>query len=213
MAITSLTPVCRLLAAALVLLALVPATGLAPEPDPVPSRWQLNVKPGELRVRYVDTRDGAGAYLYLTYTVVNNTGTDLEFVPAFEMATDSGVSQMSGVGVPPSVTDTIIDSLANPFLQDQVEILGPIQQGPENAKHGVVIWPLEDYQADEIRIYGAGFSGETETIHLTNPATGSLEELIFRKTLMLRYDVPGEIRVQEVGTTPFNRVEQRWIMR
>lgn len=203
----------RFLVVVLATLALVPATGLAPEPDPVSKRWQLDVTPGDLRVAYVNTLDGAGAYVYFTYSVTNNTGADLEFVPSFVLATDSGVSMMSGLGVPSSVTDHILRSLEHPFMQDQVDILGPIQQGPENAKHGVVIWPLRDFRADEIRVFGAGFSGETETIELTDPRTGEDIELTFRKTLMLRFSSPGEIRVGDVGDDSFRVTEQRWIMR
>ncbi len=193
--------------------ALIPAMGLAPEPDPVPKRWQLNVTPGELRVAYVDVVEGPAAYLYFTYSVANHTGKDLEFVPSFDMATDSGDVSASGVGVPPSVTKTIMQSLEHPFLQDQVDILGPIQQGPENAKHGVVIWPIADFDADEIRIFGAGFSGETDSIELTNPRTGKVERLIFRKTLMMRYATPGEIRAGAMGDKPLVVLEKRWIMR
>ncbi len=203
----------RLVSLSILVALLPPALGLAPEPDPVPKRWQLEVTPGPLRVTYVQTREGSGAYVYFTYSAVNNTGKDLEFVPSFEMATDAGEVALSGVGVPPTVTDAIVESLRHPFLQDQVDILGPIQQGPENAKHGVVIWPLEDTMADEIRVFGAGFSGETEAIELTDPRTGESRRLVFRKTLMLRYATPGEIRVAEQGDQPFNAVEQRWIMR
>lgn len=203
----------RLAAAVLAAAAIVPAMGLAPEPDPVPKRWQLDVTPGELRVAYVGQGDDAGAYLYFTYSVTNNTGKDLEFVPSFELATDSGDIAASGVSVAPAVTDAIIESLEHPFLEDQVEILGPIQQGPENAKHGVAIWPVTDFDADEARVFGAGFSGETEALELTDPRTGKVERLIFRKTLMIRFATPGQIRVAEMGDRPFLVSEKRWIMR
>jgi hypothetical protein len=205
--------VARICAVLLAAFALAPAMGLAPEPDPVSKRWQLEVQPGDLRVAYVNTLDGAGAYAYFTYSVTNNTGTDLEFVPSFVLATDTGVSMMSGLGVPASVTDHILQSLEHPFMQDQVDILGPIQQGPENAKHGLVIWPMRDFRADEIRVFGAGFSGETDTISLTDPSTGDPVELTFRKTLMLRFASPGEIRVGEIGDDAFRVSERRWIMR
>jgi len=203
----------RFCAVLLASVALVPAMGLAPEPDPVSKRWQLEVTPGDLRVAYVSTLDGAGAYAYFTYSVTNNTGTDLEFVPSFVLTTDSGVSMMSGLSVPASVTEHILRSLEHPFLQDQVDILGPIQQGPENAKHGLVVWPVRDFRADEIRVFGAGFSGETDTIELTDPRTGEAVELTFRKTLMLRFASPGEIRVGEMGDDAFQVAEKRWIMR
>lgn len=203
----------RLAAAVFGVCLVLPSLGVAPEPAPVPKRWQLDVKPGELRVAYVDAGEKSGAYYYLTYSVTNNTGKDLEFVPSFTMATDSGVLAQSGVGVPASVTRQILGSLQNPFAQDQIDILGPIQQGPENAKHGVVVWPVADFEADEVRIFGAGFSGETETIELTDPRTGEVRKLVFRKSLMLRFATPGELRVAEVGDQPFRVVERRWIMR
>ncbi|MCC7389578.1 MAG: hypothetical protein IT431_12500 [Phycisphaerales bacterium] len=203
----------RLGAALLALCAIAPAIGLAPEPAPVPKRWQLDVTPGDLRVAYVNAGDNSAAYLYFTYSVTNNTGNDLDFVPSFALATDSGVSLASGVGVPAAVTKQLLAALEHPFMQDQIEILGPIQQGPENAKHGVVIWPVVDYQADEVRIFGAGFSGETETIELTDPRTGEAKRLIFRKTLMMRFGTPGELRVAEMGDEPFGVAEKRWIMR
>lgn len=194
-------------------LVLTSAVGLAPEPDPVPTRWQLEIAPGPLRTAYVHAGDASGAYLYFTYSVTNNTGEDLEFVPSFEMATDGGPVMLSGSGVAPAVTDQLLALLENPFLQDQIDILGPIQQGPENAKHGVVIWPLERFQADEVRVFGAGFSGETDAIELPNARTGEVERLVFRKTLMMRFDTPGEIAVGQRGDRPFDVLERRWIMR
>lgn len=203
----------RLLATLAALAALVPAMALAPEPDPVPTRWQLDLRPGDLRVMHIETPQGSGAYLYLTYSATNNTGEDLQFVPSFEMATNSGPSRLSGLGVPAAVTRAILDALQHPFMQDQINILGPIQQGPENAKHGLVVWPLEETRVNEIRVFAAGFSGETETIRLTDPATDEPVELLFRKTMMLRFDSPGEIRVSEIGNSPFPLIERRWIMR
>lgn len=205
--------VSRLAAVVLAFGAVLPLLGAAPEPDPVPKRWQLEVTPGPLRVTFAQTSEGGGAFVYFTYTVTNNTGKDLEFVPSFEMANDAGDIARSGVGVPPAVTERIANSLENPFLQNQVDILGPIQQGPENAKHGVVIWPLRSFDADEIRIFGAGFSGETESLQLKDPRSGEIVRLVFRKTLMLRFSSPGEIRVGELGDRPFDVLEQRWIMR
>lgn len=203
----------RFIAAAALVFALFGALGLAPEPDPVPTRWQLDVTPGPLRVISLTADGERGAYLYFTYSVTNNTGEDLEFVPSFEMATDGGKVIPSGSGVDPRVTDALLARLEHPFLQDQIDILGPIQQGPENAKHGLVIWPLDSFTADEVRVFGAGFSGETDAIELLDTETGEMKRLVFRKTLMMRFATPGEIRVDLLGSRPFDVVERRWIMR
>ena len=185
----------------------------APEPDPVPKRWQLEVSAGQLRVATVRTDAGATAYLYFTYSTVNNTGEELEFVPSFELATDDGEVLASGVDIPAQVTREILASLEQPCLEDQIAVIGPIGPGPENAKHGLVIWPLTDADGDEIRVFGAGFSGESETLELTDPRTGEARRLVFRKTLMMRFQLPGMVDPASRRSEPFELVEQRWIMR
>lgn len=239
---------------ATILVAAAPAQG-APEPLPVPRRWQLDVEVGPLRMVKIDGRE----YLYLTYKVVNNSGEDLLFAPSFELATDEGHVMRSGRGVPVSVTRQVMEMLENPFLEDQIAILGMLLQGEENAKEGVVIWPANGLDVDEISIYAAGFSGETATLELPAtgtttpkasgtpraqtkgeqpaveraaeaPATGAttrihaapaedpaatgedaVKKVVLRKTLMLRYRIPGELTGR--GSVAFSPHERRWIMR
>lgn len=196
-----------LAAAALVGAGAVAQTMAAPEPSPVPRRWQLDVRPGELRATIVETeKDGPRAYLYMTYLVMNPTQEDVFFAPTFEMATDEGDLIRSGRGVPREVTLELLRRLENPLLEDEVRVIRMLGQGEENAREGLVVWPLQSLKADEIRIFAAGFSGETRTIR--RPDTD--EEVTLRKTLMLRYATPGYI---PTDNTPLTRVERRWIMR
>jgi len=197
----------RMALAALVGAGAVAQTLAAPEPSPVPRRWQLDVRPGELRATVVETeKDGPRAYLYLTYFVMNPTQEDVFFAPTFELATDEGDLVRSGRGVPREVVLELLRRLENPLLEDEVRVIRMLGQGEENAREGLVVWPLETLKADEIRIFAAGFSGETRTIR--RPDTG--EEVTLRKTLMLRYATPGFI---PTDNTPLTRVERRWIMR
>lgn len=200
----------RLILVPFLLLAVVFA-GFAPEPDPVPRRWQLDVKVGPLRVATVATSGGEPVvYAYLTYFVTNNTGEDRLFAPLFELTTDEGHLVRSGQGVPLDVTREIQRRLDNPLLEDQIKILGPILQGPANAREGLVIWPLPRLEVDEINIYAAGFSGETRTVEF--PMTdGSVKRVTLRKSLMLRHSTPGVIDPGPAGE--IERIEQRWIMR
>ncbi|MEM1331760.1 MAG: hypothetical protein AAGG07_14535 [Planctomycetota bacterium] len=186
----------------LVLVSAVRTAVAAPEPAPVPERWQLDVDLGPLRAALVPvevaqpdgtTRTEPRAYLYLTYTVSNYTGEDLLFAPSFELALDNGSILSAGEDVPNAVTREILARLDNPFLNDQVNVIGMLSQGPENAREGLVIWPLTDLDVNELIIYGAGFSGETDTLELTDPATGEPVRAILRKTLVARYDAPGII--------------------
>lgn len=199
------------LVAAFALLFLGAAAGLAPEPDPIPRRWQLDVEMGPLRVANIDLPGGSKAFYYLTYKVTNNTGSDLLFAPAFDLSTSDGGVIRSGRDVPAQVTRSLMESLGNPLLEDQIGIIGMLLQGEENAKDGLVIWPADDLRITEISVYSAGFSGETRMIEVRNPNTGQNDRVILRKTLMTRYAAPGETTNR--GTRPFSVLEQRWILR
>lgn len=191
-------------------IALLPAISLAlqPQPDPVPRRWQLHIEPGPLRLATVNVPDtGPRAFFYFTYKVVNNSGQDLLFAPAFELANDRGMLRRAGRDVPLTVTRELMRRTENPFIEDQIAIIDQLLQGEENAKFGIVIWPADDFRAEEATIYAAGFSGETATV--TNPDTG--ETVTLRKTLMLRHTAPGTLVGQ--GHRPLTRTERRWIMR
>lgn len=185
---------------------------LAPEPDPIPSRWQLDLRPGDLRMISVSAQPGEPrAYAFLSYRVTNNTGQDLPFVPAFDLATDEGVVVRSGQNVPSTVTAQILALLNNEFMQDQIGILGTLQQGPENAKDGVVIWPLPDLLTDRLTVYAAGFSGESKPVMVTDPNTGEKVRKTLRKVRALRYVTPGNLVLD--ASRPVELQTDEWIMR
>jgi hypothetical protein len=190
--------------------------GLAPEPDPIAKRWELDIRPGALRMASVpDPAGNPRLYFFLTYRVGNNTKQDLLFAPAFELSTEDVSAVRSGRDVSAGVTREILERLDNPMVKDQISILGNLLQGVENSKDGVVIWPAPELHPNEITVYAAGFSGETRTIEVadTSPDAkpGAKKQIVLRKTLMLRYRNLGEIR--DRGAEPFELVERRWILR
>ncbi|MBX3410042.1 MAG: hypothetical protein KF859_09185 [Phycisphaeraceae bacterium] len=193
------------------LAALFVSVGLAPEPDPVPRRWELSIEPGPLRVTSVETPSGTRSYFYLTYKVTNSYSSDLTLAPSFDLSIGEGNTYRSGRDVPPDVTRQILESLQNPLLQDQISVVGTILRGEENAREGLVIWPAPSLRASEVTIYAAGFSGETRSERVRDPKTGDTKPVLLRKTLMLRYQTPGEI--QNWAAKPFDLLERRWIMR
>ena len=151
----------RLAAAALAVASGSALLGLAPEPDPVPRRWQLDITPGTLRITTLEVPGvGQRMFLYMDYSVVNNSGQDLLFAPAFELANGEGEILRSGRDVPQAVTEKILNSLQNSFAEDQISIIGTLLQGREHGKDGVVIWPVTDANPERITVYAAGFSGE-----------------------------------------------------
>lgn len=179
----------------------------APEPAPIPRRWQLDIRPGPLRAAVIATPEtGPRAYAYFTYLVMNPTREDVFFAPAFELASDDGELIRSGRDVPRDVVNTLLQRLGNPLLEDEVRVIRMLGQGEENAREGLVIWPLDSVKVDELTIFASGFSGETRTVR--RPDTG--EEVTLRKTLMLRHATPGYV---PTDNTPLDRAERRWILR
>lgn len=186
------------------------APAMAPEPDPIPRRWQLAVEPGPLRIATVQTQAGPQSFYFLTYKVTNTSDQDLLFAPSFDLVTGEGEPRRSGRDVSAEVTREILGRLESPFMQDQISIVGTLLQGEANAKEGVVIWPVNDTRVSEILIFAAGFSGETRGIEIKN-AEGKLERVLLRKSLMMRFEAPGELR--EMAGKELPRVESRWVLR
>ncbi|MDX2114881.1 MAG: hypothetical protein SFZ24_04565 [Planctomycetota bacterium] len=180
----------------------------APEPDPVPRRWEFRVQPGPLRVATYDVPGlGPRTFLYFTYKVVNNTGEDREFAPAFELATDSGRVVRSGRDVPHGVVQSLLQKIDNPFLLDEVSSQGRLLQGEENAREALVVFLAPENTAAEYTLFLSGFSGETKAV--ARPDTG--EEVILRKTLMLVHEGTGLLDGE--SGRPLYRSLERWILR
>lgn len=182
--------------------------GMAPEPDPVPRRWQLDLEPGSLRLASIDVPGvGPRRYFYMTYTVTNNSGQDLLFAPAFDLANGEGDVIRSGREVPLAVTQRLLQEANNPFIQDQIGIIGEFRQGEENAKRGLVIWPAADLRPAEIVVYVGGLSGETATVSTPD----GKQRFVLRKTLKLDFQSPGDLTLQGAQDLPL--AGKSWIMR
>lgn len=184
----------------------------APEPDPVPTRWELDFEPGPMRVAKVTQANGVTRhYFYLTYRVTNFSGQDLIFAPSFDLVTEAGAIRRAGRAVPPEVTRQLLESLRNPLLEDQISILGQILQGVENAKDGLAVWQADDLQTDSISVFASGLSGENKPFVVRDPETKRNKRVMLRKTLMLDYETPGVLT--DRGSLPLDLTQTRWVMR
>ncbi|MFN0012331.1 MAG: hypothetical protein ACKVS8_11885 [Phycisphaerales bacterium] len=203
----------RPLLALLSLALCMPLLALAPEPDAVPRRWELDVTFGPLRVGTVDLEgQGPRPFYYLTYKAANASASDLLLAPSFDLADGSGKVFRSGRDVPAAATAALIERQQNPSLRDQIAVLGPILQGPEHAREGLVAWPAESLKPDSLTVYAAGFSGESALITPPGDADGTpASPTILRKTRMIRYDKVGDLTGR--GDAPIPVAETRWIMR
>lgn len=200
----------------------------APEPSLTPVRWQLDIEPGALRLTTVNVEGvGPRAFYTMTYKVTNNSGQDLYFAPAFELAVDEESPIRSGRGVATATTRDILAKQGNGRLADQVSVIGMLRQGPENAREGLVIWPAERLRANEVTVYAIGFSGETRRISKPDSKAGESKtaaeapktkagarnpnEVVLRKTLMLNHQAPGDLT--GLGDAVIERTGERWILR
>jgi len=209
----SITKLAAALLTALVLVAPSTAQAQVPEPLPVTNRWAIDFKPGPLRLISLPVDGEPRMFLYFTYEARNFDSTELRLVPSLTLMNDQGQLQTSGQNVPAPVVRTILERLGDPLLSDQISVIGPIKRGEEHARRGLAIWPVIDADPNELRIFAAGFSGESESLTLTDPRTGEESELVFRKTRQLRYLVPGELRADSYGDRPLTLLDARWIMR
>jgi hypothetical protein len=202
-------------AAGAMLLVPISSALAAPEPSAVPTRWELDLEPGPLRVGTIDVEGvGPRSFFYLTYKVVNNSSEDLYFAPIFELCTDDGEARRAGQDVPMQVTSELLENLSNPFLLDQISIIGNLSRGEENAREGLIVWPAENLKVDEVVVYCVGFSGETRRIVKPDAPPGEdgkPQEVVLRKTMMLVHSTPGDLTGR--GTRPLDRTIARWILR
>ncbi len=193
------------------LLAAMPASlSAAPEPSPVATQWEFTFENGPLRLAWVEEKGELKPFFYLTYRVTNHWGGVKLFAPDVALMTDNANVLRSGRGVSSSVTQEIMNRLDNPLLESQIDIVSNVLQGVEHARDGVVIWPAEDLLADEVTVFFAGLSGEFQS-YVVGRDGDNPQRYTLRKTMMLRYSTPGELGQQ--GDTPFELVEQRWVMR
>ncbi len=175
----------------------------APEPSPRAPRWEMQFKiVHQLRLIKIDD----DFYWFATYLVTNKTSEDQTFVPNATLYTDAGDIITDG-NIDFHVTDTIFDLLGNPLLESKNQIIGPLLQGKENAREGLLLWKAGSLDIDHLTIFISGLSSETQVA--INAYTG--DESVVRKTLALEYDVPGD----PVGTMekPVRFKGRHWIMR
>jgi len=198
-------------------LASVSMAGDPPEPSVVPTRWELDLEVGPMRVITLNVPDeGERSFYYVTYLVTNDSGEDVFFAPMFELATDQGEMIAAGRNVPRWVSQELLRRLRNPLLEDQINIIGQLQQGPEYAKEGLAVWAVGETDVDELTVHFIGFSGESKTVNSRDAETGEIREVVLRKTFMKPYRAPGRLldeRAESEGGRRLMPQRGRWIMR
>ena len=158
-------------------------------------------------------------YWYVLYQVTNKTNREVDFYPSFRLVTDTLQVVTAGETIPPSVYDAIARRHRREysFLVPATKAAGRLLQGEENARASAAVFHTFDGNASSFTLYVAGLSGEIERI--ANPAFDAKKKespenpmsFLFRRTLALRYDIPGD-PVTRSGAVPQRR-SREWVMR
>lgn len=147
-----------------------------PAPSPIPTAWELTLQPATPTRIQADGR----TYWYMLYTVINNTGQDVDFHPDIvrvneiesELTAEQAAAQPDQapkvtidpaiVGVPTRVYQAIANQHArtHPFLVTPVKAISRLLQGKDNAITSVAVFPDLNPRVSKFTIYFGGLSGE-----------------------------------------------------
>ena len=145
----------------------------APQPElvPPPGTWQLDLElhgnPQQIYIRLPGDTEGR-RYWYLLYTITNNTGSEAEFYPQFDMYTDTFKLVHAGVRVPRAAFEAVRKRYEKtiPLLEQENMLTGRILVGQDNARDSVAIFEDLDPNTNAVKIFIAGLSNETFTLRL-----------------------------------------------
>jgi hypothetical protein len=211
-----------ILTAGVIVAAVAAIAVAAPKPAtvPPPGTWQIDLElhgapqpieitlPGDTLPR---------RYWYLTYTVINNTGKDIDFYPQFDLFTDTFKLYRADVKPRDDLFEAIRQRYKTtiPLLEPPSNLTGPLLQGKDNARDSVAIFEDFDPNAHYIRIFISGLSNETVLADIPAPPAEfqkqKIKQVLLRKTLMLEYQAPGD-RINLENRVMLYR-NREWIMR
>lgn len=206
----------------------------APKPSVTVKSWALDfdyVNPQSITLQ-LPGHAKPQTFWYMLYTVTNNSGREVQFLPRFELMTNTMRVVPGDPGVNPMVFEAIKKRHrpTHPLLVEPVKVMGKLLQGEDNAKSSVVIWRQIDMEANQFTVYVSGLSGESVLMRNPNYKPGRPEYaakklrdgsnvrvamnpkfFTLRKTMAIRYLLPGDeetragARAGRLGTT--------WVMR
>ncbi len=200
------------------------AAGLAdgaPKPSAAPRAWQLDFEfhdPGRIEVT-LPGHNQPTVYWYLLYSVVNETGRDIEFYPTFDLVTDDLEVIEGGSGVHPAVYAAIGERYAKlyPFFVHPRQAGGTLQQGEDHKRTSAIALPDFDPHASRFTVFVGGLSGEMTRV--PNPtfdpeqpeSDNNPRVFVLRKTLAVTYELPGDAESRNLAIP--SRVQREWVMR
>lgn len=197
------------------------ASAQIPAPSVVPASWELRFRfhdPQRVAVFLPGQADPV-VYWYMLYTVENPGDQEVEFLPRFELVTNTLKVVASEIKVSPEAFQAIRRRSGDPLLVPPEQAVGRLLCGKENARHSVAIWREFDPKAERFRIFVRGLCGEVTRVK--NPAfdparsesDANKRYFILYKTLAIPYTLPAGPRDRMAVPAVRQPDKQRWIMR
>ena len=185
------------------------------------SSWQLDFSfhdPQRISIQHPG--DGQPTvYWYVLFTVVNDTGRDVQFYPSFDLVTDTLEVIEGGADINPRVYDAIAarHKKEYPFFAPPSKITGLLLQGADNARTSAAVFRMFDPSSNNFTVYIAGLSGQISRV--PNPEFDDQREeseanqrfFILRKTLAIKYSLPGDVFTRSRAVPVRQRRE--WVIR
>ena len=195
--------------------------GAAPRPAIAPTSWELNFQfeePQRITLT-LPSHDHPTTYWYTIYTVTNETTREVGFFPTFNVLTDALEVIECGYGINPAVYDAIRTrhKKAYPFSFDPMKMYGTLNQGEDNARTSIIVFPEFKSRVNKFTLYVGGLSGEVAKVRnfafdRDKPNSDENPQFFFlRKTLSIEYDLPGDDRTR-LSALPI-RTKLEWVMR
>jgi RNA polymerase sigma factor (sigma-70 family) len=159
--------------------------------------WTLDLRFKALRPITVDVpKEGKKTFLYLRYDIINTTGEERTFIPAFELVQQEKAAARADV-VQPEVFKAVVqqeDPTGLLNLKDSVTIAKkaiPVSKPNAAPKtvSGIALWEEVDPEATRLSVFVAGLSNAWTTTEPKPPAT---EPVLRRKTLQLNFKKKGD---------------------
>ncbi|MCG3180324.1 MAG: hypothetical protein BIFFINMI_02683 [Phycisphaerae bacterium] len=174
------------------------------EPSIVANSWEVDLEfktPMRL-VKQINGRAKPVYYYYMVYTVTNNSGKEVDWLPRFQLVDDALQTHNAQLAISPALFEEIKKLHHARFLEYPLKAAGKLLKGADNAKDSVAIFEL-DRDPKHFKIIVSGLSGEQTLIYL--PTRSDAETALAAvnvSSLAKKLDFPGtdvDYEVRNVG--------------
>lgn len=168
---------------------------------------------------YLPGQAKPAVYWYMLFKVENNTDSEVDFYPEFDLVTDTLRVIRSEADVSPEAYQAIRKRTGNPLLIPPEQVTGRLLRGRDRARHSVAIFRDFDPKARAFTIYVSGLSQDKQ--RRRNPSFDSdkpedetnMRYFILRETLAIPYRLPGSEATRSSAVPERVKGGQKWLMR